>query len=180
MSTFSGPDKEDEQYLKEFCPPLNVVEDNVELLRILTTVTSTNDTVRDPGAAIRDAAQLLSQYKNAGGSILYMMTRYSPGGTIVQELNMTEALLDNNIQLIVLEQDDTAPNQLSNLNRIIQLTDGFHFPYFSGDDLNIINEDSANQVGVSSQAAIQSLRHVVSKFHENSFSLNFDSIFCIG
>ena len=164
MSTFTGPDAGIGKHLVPlYEQPLNAEDDREELIGILNTVTSyqTSDGPRDSGAAIRDATTFLSQYRSVNGSILYLVTRYSEGGSIMKELDMVETLLNNNVKLIGVELADRSPNQVTNLNRIAQLTEGENFPEF-GDNWSDTSRNAADELLRSSSDCVKTRRRVVS------------------
>ena len=167
LSTFTGSDAGVGKHLTPRSNrPLNVDKDRDEIATILGTITDfqTLNGPRDAAAAIRDAAgTFLSQYRSLNGSILYLVTRYSEGGSIINELEMVETLLNNNIQLIGVELADRSPNRLTNLNRIAQLTGGYNFPEF-GDNWSRTNGDAANQLLSSAFNCVKSRRRGVSYY----------------
>lgn len=146
------------------CNPFNVVEDDGNLTEILLSLSQLRDLLGDPrdtGAAIRDAVHLLSPYKLTGGSILFLVTQYSAGGSEIKELSMVTELLRNNIQLIGVEMQDPAIPYL-NLQRIADLTDGSKFSSSSDPPAwRQANANAANRLQVVAPTPYRSRRQIV-------------------
>ena len=94
VSTFSGSDSGDGNYLNILSPPLNVIENSQTLYSIIqsnVSASETNDITRDPGAAIRDALINLSSPDEE--DILYLVSRrYVEGGPTVEEIDMIDGM----------------------------------------------------------------------------------------
>lgn len=98
----SGPE---DSYLKEELPPRRI-HDGYDALtqKVNNFVVSSNVQSRDVSAVIRDAESRLRQYKDIGGSILYVVTSTgSVTNDTVIETEMAERLMRNNIKLMVAE-----------------------------------------------------------------------------
>lgn len=126
-STFEGVDTEDVPYLEEEIPPTPFAQVEVELGNLVNNFIYNSEVLtRDVSAAIRDAEARLRQYKDVGGSILYLIT--STGATTndtVIETDMAERLLVNNIKLIVAESGPVALKQ--SLSRFSVLSQGSYY-----------------------------------------------------
>jgi len=174
VSTFSGSDSGDGNYLNILSPPLNVIENSQTLYTIIqsnVSASETNDITRDPGAAIRDALINLSSPDEE--DILYLVSRrYVEGGPTVEEIDMIDALLGSKMTLICVEgTDNSNPNRTFNLDRIARLTEGYHFtntpePGFSWSN---INNAAANKLVELSKEPINSVRRMVNHFCINNF-----------
>ena len=132
VSTFSGSDTGEGNYLNVLVQPINVIENSLTLYNIIQSdvpANEINDTTRDPGAAIRDA--LISLTSPDEADILYLVSRrYVDGGPIVKELDIIETLLESNTTLICVEgTDDTddPTNKQFNLDRFTRLMEGYYF-----------------------------------------------------
>ena len=165
VSTFTGPDKGQGQYLEELCPLLNVVSNKTELDNCLAKLNvATADTARDSGAAIRDAALDLFNYKDAGGSILYLVTAFMNQGSTVKELDMVELLLANNIQLIAVELVIDSQETRQNMRRIASVTDGYSFSSLTTTNWTPANSLAGDQLVQSSKSPVVSEKKTVFKF----------------
>jgi hypothetical protein len=161
VSTFSGSDGAG-RYLKDLCPPLNVESEKIELQSCLNNLSVvTTDQTRDSGAAMRDAAFGLSTYKDAGGSILYLVTVFMNQGSAVKELDMVELLLANNIQLIAVELALDPQETRRNMRRIANLTDGYSFSSPTAGEWNAANNAARDQLVISSESPIVSQKKTV-------------------
>jgi len=132
ISTFSGVDLEDGNYLKVLSPPVNVIQNSEALRDIIqfdVSASVTNATTRDPGAAIRDAVSFSSQFNSGAGNILYLVSRrYVDAGPTVKELDMIDTLWLSSVTLICVEGGNVNdPNRLFNLKRVTELTEGYYF-----------------------------------------------------
>ncbi|XP_057379893.1 calcium-activated chloride channel regulator 1-like isoform X2 [Daphnia carinata] len=105
-STFENIDSGPEgSYLKEELPPRRIGDEYDNLIsKIDNFVVSQTVLSRDVSAVIRDGEARLRQYKDTGGSILYLVTSTdSVTNDTVIETDLAERLMQNNIKLIVVE-----------------------------------------------------------------------------
>lgn len=167
VSTFSGSDSGDGIYLKVLSPPINVIENSQDLYDIIKNevpASVTNDTTRDPGAAIRDALSFSSQLNSGSGDILYLVSRrYVDGGSTVKEIDMIDTLLGSNTTLICVEGSSDDTNSTFNLNRIARLSEGYHFTNTGTINWQNINGQAANKLVELSKESINSVRRTVMK-----------------
>ena len=172
VSTISGVDSGDGNYLNVLTEPVNIVQNSLELINILQfdVVRRVNNHVNrvDPGAAIRDAVSFLSRYNPRAGGILYLVSRrYVDSNSTVKELDMIGTLLRTKISLICVEGGSIFyPNRLLNLNRVAELTEGY---YFTNPDNKTDSWPNANDAAVKklidlSRSPINSVRRVVRSF----------------
>ena len=166
VSTFTGSDSGDGNYLNVLSPPINVVQNNNALISIIQSISAsvTNDVTRDPGAAIRDAASFASQFNPGAGDIFYLVSRrYVDGGPIIKELDMIDTLLPSNLTLICVEGTNTNdPNRKYNLERIARLTEGHYFTNTPTATWTNINDAASNFLITLARSPIDSVRKVVS------------------
>ncbi len=171
ISTFSGEDLGDGNYLKVLSQPINVIQNSQNLSNIIqfdVPNTVTNNTNRDPGAAIRDAVSFLSQFNPGAGGILYLVSRrYVDDGSAVKEPDMIEAILPRKMILICVEGGDISDqNRLLNLERVAELTNG---SYFTNKDTQADSWSSTNQAALNklidlSRSPINPTRRMVRSF----------------
>lgn len=155
-SSFESIDSGVGTYLKEEIAPIRI-EDGKNVLdeKINNFVFSADILTRDVSAAIRDAESRLRQYKDVGGSILYIITSTeSVTSDTVIETEMAERLLRNNIKLEVAESGpDVVTKALSRFSTLSQGSYYFQtswgtFGFFTP----IINEiDSFCRYGLKSE-----------------------------
>lgn len=127
-STFEGVDSGIGTYLKEAIPPRPYSEISDELSGAIDQLAfSTGVVSRDVSAVIRDAEQRLRQYKNVGGSILYIISATESGtNDTVTETDMAESFLRNNIKLEAAESGPNGVNKKA-LNRLSVLAQGEYY-----------------------------------------------------
>ncbi len=126
-SSFENVDSGAEIYLKEEIAPIKIGEGKEALdAKANNFVYSPNVLTRDVSAAIRDAEFRLRQYKDVGGSILYIITSTeSVTNDTVTETEMAETLLLNKIKLEVAE---SGPDILTKaLSRFSILSQGSYY-----------------------------------------------------
>ncbi|KZS03432.1 putative Calcium-activated chloride channel regulator 1/sw [Daphnia magna] len=105
-STFENIDFGPEgSYLKEEYPPKRIADGYDDLGTIVDNFVVSQDVLsRDVSAVIRDGEARLRQYKDTGGSILYLVTSTdSVTNDTVIETDLAERLMQNNIKLVVAE-----------------------------------------------------------------------------
>lgn len=126
-STFEGIDSSEDFYLNEEIPPTPFAEAEATLAnKVNNFVYNPNVIIRDVSAVIRDAESRLRQYRDVGGSILYVIT--STGSTTndtVIETDMAERLLVNNIKLVVAESGPAVLGK--SLSRFAVLSQGSYY-----------------------------------------------------
>ncbi|KAI9558300.1 hypothetical protein GHT06_015053 [Daphnia sinensis] len=126
-STFENIDFGPEgSYLKEEFPPRRIGDVYGELNAAIDNfVVSVNVPTRDVSAVIRDGELRLRQFKDTGGSILYLVTSTnSVTNDTVIETNLAERLMQNNIKLIVAE---TGLDNGKSLSRFSVLSQGGYY-----------------------------------------------------
>ena len=124
-STFEDIDYEAGFYLNEEMEPTQFKDAKILLNELTNNLTfSSNITSRDVSAVVRDAEMRLNQYKNTGGSILYIITstEATTNDTVTETL-MAEKLLVNNIKMLVAE---SGPGSQS-LTRFSVLSQGSYY-----------------------------------------------------
>ncbi len=165
ISSFSGSDSGDGNYLKVLSQPVNVLQNSRPLIAIIQSIKVTNDTARDPGAAMRDA--LSSSFgltsPDAAGILYLVSRRYVDGGPTVKEIDMMDALVGGNMTLICVEGSNNDTNNILNLNRIAKLTDGYHFTNTpdQGSSWRNINGQASDKLVALSKEPINSIRRMV-------------------
>ncbi len=147
ISTFSGNDLGEGNYLNVLTQPVNVIQNSstlVEILQLDVPASETTDVTRDPGAAIRDSFSLSSP---DAADILYLVSRrYVDGGPKVEELDMIDTLLSTNMVLFCVEGGNIN-NPLFNLKRVADSTEGYYFT----------NKDPFDSWTNTNQAAVNKL-----------------------
>lgn len=126
-STFENVDYDGATYLMEEIAPKRIGDSIAEFnSKADSFVYSPDVLTRDVSAVIRDAELRLRQYKDIGGSILYIITSTeSVTNDTVTETEMSERLLLNNIKLVVAE---SGPNVLTKaLSRFYILSQGSYY-----------------------------------------------------
>ena len=126
-STFENVDSGVDNYLMEEIPLKPVGDNLLEFQNKADAfVPSTAVLTRDVSAAIRDAELRLSQFKDVGGSILYIITStVSVTNDTVVETELAERLLLNNIKLVVAESGPDATTKA--LSRFSMLSQGSYY-----------------------------------------------------
>lgn len=85
-----------------------------------------NEFNRNVPAVLRDVLASLSQYRNVGGSIVYLITSTgSSGNDLLFETDLAEKLIFYNIKIIVAETGSTG---VQVLNRFSSLSEGSYYP----------------------------------------------------
>jgi len=105
VSSFEGSDSGTGSYLKEWTP-LTIISDGVDDINEAIDSLHVNEStsIRDVGAALRDAVDKLEQFKTESGSVLYFVTSIgSDMNSTTWEQDVVESLIANRIQLVVLE-----------------------------------------------------------------------------
>lgn len=104
-STFENSDTGVNDYLVEEVAPIRYADGKNIFEEFINNFTfSSNVTSRDVSAVVRDAQIRLHEYKDSGGSILYVITSTdSTTNDTVTETEMADKLLANNIKLMVAE-----------------------------------------------------------------------------
>ena len=126
-STFENVDSGVDNYLMEEIPLKPVGDNLLEFQNKADAfVPSTAVLTRDVSATIRDAELRLSQFKDVGGSILYIITStVSVTNDTVVETELAERLLLNNIKLVVAESGPDATTKA--LSRFAMLSQGSYY-----------------------------------------------------
>ena len=101
VSSFSGDDSGPGSYLKESVGPTYIGLSKDRIISAIDGLTRSSDTRRNVGPAIRDAITKIEDQKD-NGSVLYLISNYDTIGTEL-ELEIVEALLTNNVQLVAVE-----------------------------------------------------------------------------
>uniref|UniRef100_A0A0P5UIX1 Calcium-activated chloride channel regulator 1 n=1 Tax=Daphnia magna TaxID=35525 RepID=A0A0P5UIX1_9CRUS len=126
-STFENIDFGPEgSYLKEEYPPKRIADGYDDLGTIVDNFVVSQDVLsRDVSAVIRDGEARLRQYKDTGGSILYLVTSTdSVTNDTVIETDLAERLMQNNIKLVVAE---TGLSDGKSLSRFSVLSQGGYY-----------------------------------------------------
>ncbi len=165
VSSYTGSDSGDGNYLKVLSQPVNVIQNSQALISVIQSMSGsvTSNVNRDPGAAIRDAVNFFSQFIPGAGGILYLLSRrYVDSGPTVKELNMIDTLLSSNMTLICVEGTNTNdPNRIFNLNRIARLTEGYYFTNNQSTTWGSTNDAASNLLITLARSPIDSVRRVV-------------------
>ncbi|XP_032784296.2 calcium-activated chloride channel regulator 1 [Daphnia magna] len=126
-STFENIDFGPEgSYLKEKYPLKRIADGYYDLIAIVDNLVVSQDVLsRDVSAVIRDGEARLRQYKDTGGSILYLVTSTdSVTNDTVIETDLAERLMQNNIKLVVAE---TGLSDGKSLSRFSVLSQGGYY-----------------------------------------------------
>jgi len=180
ISSFSGSDSGDGNYLKVLSQPVNVLQNSRPLIAIIQSIKVTNDTARDPGAAMRDA--LSSSFgltsPDAAGILYLVSRRYVDGGPTVKEIDMMDALVGGNMTLICVEGSSNDTNNILNLNRIARLTEGYHFTNTpdQGSSWRNINGQASDKLVALSKEPINSIRRMVIKPYKRLSAIRADEL----
>ena len=130
VSSFEGSDSGTGSYLKEWTP-LTLISDGVDNINEAIDYLQINEStsVRDVGAALRDAVDKLKPLKTESGSVLYFVTSIgSDKNSTTWEQEVAESLIANRIQLVVVEIGEESFNTTrKSLQLFSEITNAFYY-----------------------------------------------------
>ena len=129
LSSFQGIGQQGTtgSYLKTLVAPIRLADGQSTLNAAINSQLSfdTNEVNRNVPAVLRDALALLSQYRDVGGSIVYLITSTaSSGNDLLLETDLAEKFMFFNIKLVVAE---TGNNGVQALDRFTLLSEGSYY-----------------------------------------------------